>query len=89
MEQINFDPVIDSIDEKPKEGAIYQIGIDISKRLQLWIGDQVEMSFKDGRKVSGTVELFSLTDGNGMLESKEGQKQTYFHEKEISDVVLE
>ena len=89
MDRINFDPVIDSIDTKPKEGVVYQIGIDVSKRLQSWTGNQVKMSFKDGRKIYGTVKLFSPVDGNGMLESKDGQKQTYFHEKEISDVVLE
>ena len=89
MEIINFDPEIDSIDTKPKEGVIYQIGIDVSKRLHLWTGDHVMMRFKDGRKAFGIVKVFSPSDGNGMLESKDGQKQTYFHEKEISDVVLE
>ena len=81
-----LDASIDTIEDKPVEGIIYEIRVSVPKRLFLGLGKEITILLKSGRNVRGLLESYDSDTGNTVLQIKESEEKRYFHEKEIKQV---
>ncbi|MHA1906789.1 MAG: hypothetical protein ACW98Y_05820 [Candidatus Thorarchaeota archaeon] len=77
---------LDTINERPVEGVIYEITISIPRRLENNIRKQTHLVFKSGKELRGTLSSYDKESGNGTFQSISGGETVYFHHKEISQV---
>jgi hypothetical protein len=83
---IDVDLELDTVDKRPKEGEILQVGISIARRLTKYIGNEVKMYFKSGKVVTGNLEDYNENADYGLIRTK--VEEIYFNAREIRDIQI-
>ncbi|MHA1961994.1 MAG: hypothetical protein ACW99U_17445 [Candidatus Thorarchaeota archaeon] len=72
VSSVEFDPELDTINEKPEEGVILNIGIGVRKRLLAFAGKRIKIIFKSGAKTYGIIEEYNESIDYGVIRTGDG-----------------
>ena len=83
---INVDLELDTIDKKPKEGEVLQVGISIARRLAKYVRNEVKILFKSGKIAIGYLEDYKEKEDYGLIRTK--VEEIYFNAREVKDIQI-